>query len=251
MAKTTLSVKGMICQVEGCERDVKARGYCKSHHYRAIQDGTIELLLGRKECKVDGCEGVVLARGYCSRHYHQLMDYGKVLKRTVMDPNEITVEGDVAKIQLYNKQCQKTKQTIIDAEDVDKVKDIKWRLTKNAVCGSKGPSGNVCLSRFLMDCTDDSLFVDHKNHDTIDNRKQNLRICTMEENNRNVRTLQKTKTDVKGVWPSQNGNRYMAGITVDKKFKYLGYHETIDEAAVAYNNAAEKYFGEFACLNEV
>jgi hypothetical protein len=87
-----------ICKVDGCDREVKARGYCKSHHYRAIQDGTIELLNGRKECKVVGCEGVVLARGYCGRHYRQLMDYGKVLERSTFDPNEITIDGDAAKV---------------------------------------------------------------------------------------------------------------------------------------------------------
>jgi hypothetical protein len=128
---------------------------------------------------------------------------------------------------------------------------MKWRLSKFAVCGSRGDSGNVFLSRFLMNCTDDSLFVDHINHDTLDNRKQNLRVCTMKENNRNVRTLQKTKTGVKGVWPATNGKKFLAGITVDKKFRYLGYHETIGDAAIAYNKAAGKHFGEFACLNEV
>ena len=88
--------------------------------------------------------------------------------------------------------------------------------------------------------------VDHENHDTLDNRRQNLRICTHQKN------LQNKKTHIrphKGVsWRSREG-KYQARIKTNGKETSLGYYSTIQDAIEAYNAGAKKLFGEFANLN--
>jgi hypothetical protein len=95
-------------------------------------------------------------------------------------------------------------------------------------------------------------FVDHINGDTLDNRRENLRVCTRKENNQNCNkrgTLPKSK--YKGVvWVKKVG-KWKAQIKSDKKTIYLGYFKDELLAAKAYNSAAILYFGEFARQNKI
>ena len=92
------------------------------------------------------------------------------------------------------------------------------------------------------------LFVDHINHDGLDNRKSNLRLCTQRQNNQTQRPRGKT-SKYKGVYWNKRAKKFMASICIDGKKKSLGYF--IDEVAAAksYDKAAKKLFGEFAYLN--
>jgi len=102
--------------------------------------------------------------------------------------------------------------------------------------------------------------VDHINHNTLDNRRCNLRICTRSENSRNGRKQSQSKGRYKGVFYHSHGTysgqrggkgRWRAYTRVMGKRIWLGYHKTEEDAARAYNKYAVKAFGEFACLNEV
>lgn len=92
--------------------------------------------------------------------------------------------------------------------------------------------------------------VDHINGNTLDNRKSNLRLCTCAENNRNRKSR---GGGFKGVTRNAKSkkNPFIAQIVVNKKHLYLGSFKSEVAAARAYNEAAKKYFGEFAKLNEV
>lgn len=68
----------------------------------------------------------------CNKHYQQFKRYKKFLddtSRTIDDLNEITIdnENNIAYIHLYNAQSVEIAKTIIDLEDVEKIKNIKWR----------------------------------------------------------------------------------------------------------------------------
>lgn len=90
--------------------------------------------------------------------------------------------------------------------------------------------------------------LDHINADPRDNRIENLRIASRALNNRNVRKRRVGKSKFKGV--SRTGKcRWRATIACDGKQKHLGYYDTENEAALAYNMAAVALHGEFACLN--
>jgi hypothetical protein len=94
------------------------------------------------------------------------------------------------------------------------------------------------------------MFVDHVNHDTLDNRRSNLRLCTRIENGRNRRAnVGPQSSEYKGVQWVKADRRWKAQICVDKRPITVGSFGSEIEAAVAYNAAATRYFGEFALLN--
>ena len=89
-------------------------------------------------------------------------------------------------------------------------------------------------------------FVDHRDHDTLDNRRQNLRPATRAQNQANHRLNIRNKSGFKGVSRAQGG-KWQASIRVNGKSIALGAaYRTPAEAAVAYRDAAVRYFGEFA-----
>ncbi len=95
----------------------------------------------------------------------------------------------------------------------------------------------------------DKRVVDHINHDKLDNRNENLRICTAAENLRN----QTSRKKYKGVF-QLTGNRkkkWQSIIIFNRERHYLGTFATEAEAAAAYNAAAVEFFGEYACLNVI
>lgn len=95
------------------------------------------------------------------------------------------------------------------------------------------------------------VIVDHANHNTLDNRRSNLRICTYQENNMNAQKRQNTSSQYKGVRWNQKNRRWYAGIKFNKKDIHLGTFKDEIEAARAYNASALMLFGPFAVLNPV
>jgi len=91
--------------------------------------------------------------------------------------------------------------------------------------------------------------ADHQNHNTLDNRQDNLRICTAQQNHMNRKSLPNSSSRFKGVSWHKLAKKWSAQIFVNKKLRFLGYFDVEIFAALAYNVAARKYFGEFACLN--
>jgi hypothetical protein len=95
------------------------------------------------------------------------------------------------------------------------------------------------------------LEVDHRNGDSLDNRRKNLRICTRSENQWNRLPSSRNRTGYKGVKRQTKSPRWMARITVRWREIYLGTFDTPEEAARAYDASARHFFGPFARLNNV
>ena len=135
-----------------------------------------------------------------------------------------------------------------DIEDYDKIKDINWNVdAKNGrVHGntSNKEKRNVSMHKIITGTSSD-VIIDHKNGKPYDNRKENLRVATKQENCRNRRASSNNKLGVKGVSKTKSG-KYHASIWDGEKSIYLGLYKTLEEAKEARQIAEVKYFGEFA-----
>lgn len=149
-------------------------------------------------------------------------------------------------------QLTQDQKAYVDLEDAFRVLKFKWYAAQTASsfracrrCGTK----MLGMSRFILNAEQEEI-VDHKNHDTLDNRRKNLRLCTVAENTHNSRKFSNNTTGYKGVCWHKRRNKYIATIAISRKNIHLGYFKTAKEAALAYNKAAKEIFGEFACINE-
>ena len=138
----------------------------------------------------------------------------------MIDKNEIRIDGDVAYIDLYDMSGNVIATALIDAEDVPKVRYSKWRLSHGYVVSQRKDNSDDYLHRIVLAVDD---FVDHINHNPLDNRKSNLRVVTKSQNQMN--------SNYKGVTKTPNG-KYYAHIKLHGKMLKLGVY--IDEAEALY-----------------
>ena len=112
----------------------------------------------------------------------------------------------------------------------------------------------VMLHRYVMELSGvniDGKFLDHKNRDTLDDRLENLRIATPSENTRNTVHNDMYKNEYKGVHWSKAHGKFMCYIYLHRRRIHLGFFNDAISAAKKYNEAALKYHGEFARLNNI
>jgi hypothetical protein len=166
------------------------------------------------------------------------------LKRTRYDKNEIVIYDNYAEVILYDNSNNEKARALIGLEDIDKVKDFKWRLSiTNGVGYVKNATG-IYLHRLVMDCPKNML-IDHIFHNTLDNRKSQLRICTKRENQCSQKVNTKNTSGVKGVCWDKSRNKWMASIKHNGKHIFLGRFNNKELAIKVREDAAKKYFKEF------
>ena len=152
----------------------------------------------------------------------------------------------------------KNKETIVDDSDYVYLSLKKWMIDKTGyVIGwTKMVNGKrrwVRMHREIMKAPR-GVFVDHIDHDKLNNKRDNLRLCNNQQNKMNsaINARKRKYSQYKGVTLDiNNPDKWLAKISINNNKIYLGSFISEKDAAKAYNKAAKYYFKEFACLNKI
>ena len=137
--------------------------------------------------------------------------------------------------------------TMVDDDMYEYLNQYKWCENENhyvyRIERINGKTKCILMHREIMGCPD-SFVVDHLYHNTLDNQKTNLEVCTARKNLQN-------KQKYHGVSFDNNTQKYYYYIDVDYKREYWGRYDTIEECARAYDLKALEMFGDKAQLNTI
>lgn len=143
---------------------------------------------------------------------------------------------------------------LIDDADYEWLNKIKWSITKNngRFYAKKASPPKQYMHRIIFGLSDSKTIVDHKDRNSLNNQRENIRIATRSQNNCNRSATGYSK--YLGVFKRTDKNyskRWQSKIVKNGIVKILGSFTTEEEAALAYNNAAREIHGEFANFNAV
>lgn len=166
-----------------------------------------------------------------------------------LDDRENNKQGECMKeIQLTQGQ-----KAIVDDEDFEGLMKFRWYATfqprHNGYYAVRWEEGKTIrmhrqiISAHLGQC------VDHKNQDSLDNRRENLRFCSNSQNMANQGLYQNNSSGLKGVDWHASRQKWRSYIRFKRKKIYLGSFDVKQDAADAYDAKARELFGEFAWTN--
>lgn len=136
--------------------------------------------------------------------------------------------------------------TIVSDEDYGRLSRNKWHAawdsgtqTFYAQAGLKRKT--IKMHRVILGVTNPKIHVDHINHDTLDNRRENLRLVDTRTNSSNQKDKENGKFSSRytGVSWNQKNRKWFAGIRIDGKRKHLGSFDSEEEASKAYRSALD------------
>lgn len=135
-------------------------------------------------------------------------------------------------------------EVTIDKIFHNKVKKHRWFLSSKKYAVAYINGKQELLHRFITNPPNNK-YVDHINHNTLDNRIANLRVCTQVENMRNARLKKNNTSGHAGVYKHNQNDTWVAKIKVNYKSIYLGSFTNKSDAIKAREEAEVTYFGEF------
>ena len=144
----------------------------------------------------------------------------------------------------------KDEEFYFDIKDFGLIKNFCWYYDDHGYLVAKSGKKHIRISRYLMGVLDEDrtkIYVDHKNGDTRDNRRENLRIVTPSQNAMNSKLMSNNTSGCSGVY--KYGDKWLAMIYANNEKIFLGYYDTYEDAVKIRKEAEEKYFGEYSYDN--
>lgn len=203
-----------------------------------------------KNCKVKNCSNKSYIRKYCNKHYLQIKRYGKIFSRTSHDRNDILDKGTHYELVIRNRSQKIIAYSKFSKESLSKVKEYTWCLSHFTYIVTRHNNKLLSMSRILMNAPKNK-YVDHANHNTLDNRLENLRIVTAVENGWNKVKRLNTSSIYKGVSKVElkKRNKWESRIKFKGKDIIFGRFDKEIHAAMVYDIWAKDLFGKYAYTN--
>lgn len=176
------------------------------------------------ECRIKKVQG----KHYCPKHLTRFYRSQDMDAKSIYDANDILMDGAVARIVLRDKHGTPVGEALVDAEDAERCKLLKWHVKKgngntNYAIAHLPEGKTIFLHRYVLEYNG-SQDIDHVNRNGLDNRKENLRVVTHA-----VNTANNGKCGIKKV-PS---GKFQASCCRNYKTIYIGTYNTFDEAVTA------------------
>ncbi len=133
---------------------------------------------------------------------------------------------------------------LVDTKDFKLVSNYKWSRTRDGYVIRIENKKSILLHRFLLQPSKNQ-YIDHINHNKLDNRLKNIRICTQSQNCMNRKKSNTNTSGIVGVGWIAEKNEWRASLTLKGKFINLGYFKNKKDAIRARQQAEIKYFKEF------
>lgn len=139
---------------------------------------------------------------------------------------------------------------LVSVDDINKIKEYGWCVGNNGYVVAHIKNKVTMLHRFLNREYDGKI-IDHINGDKLDNRRENIRCANDFQNAQNQNISTRNTSGYKGAHFNTKEQKWQANIRAFNKTYSLGWFATKEQAALAYNEAAKKLHGKYACLNPI
>lgn len=143
---------------------------------------------------------------------------------------------------------KKGEKILLDTEDFTACNRYQWYVNKNGYAANDSKPRKL-MHRLVMGFPKEN--IDHANGNKLDNRKSNLRLCNQSQNTSNASKRKTNKSGYKGVSWNKRYTKWESYLTFNYKHIFLGYYDTKEKAAYAYNLKAKEVWGEYAKLNKL
>ena len=247
--------KELLCT--SCAHLYKKHGVVDLSKKRIVSHAGSKTKLNKSECCICHSREYVSYSGkygnyLCGSHLAQFRRCGKIINKEITNNriwlNVYNILSEYVELIITRKDSNETYTVKIDKEDMQKVSAVKWSIQKGCNYSGKGiyiysPKVKL-MHRYLTGCAK-GLVVDHINHDHLDNRKSNLRICTNQQNCMNSSLHSINTSGCSGIGWVKDMNKWWARIGVNGERIVLGYFTEKQDAIDARKTAEEKYYGVF------
>lgn len=144
------------------------------------------------------------------------------------------------------------KYALVDDDDYEKLARYKWHLQKvgqyaaRNVWEKKTKTQHTVLMHRAIIQPPAGMFIDHEDTNKLNNQKSNLRVCTISQNQHNRPPQKNNRSGFKGVGFDKKSGKWRARISLNSESILLGFFNTPEKAAKAYEAAAMDLHKDFA-----